>query len=157
MKTGTDGFPVCCTPTFPACCGQAFLPGGASRTVHSSLLLSGECWWASICERQPGGGEPPNTPLLPHCSQGKGLTQDLLMFVCVVCFCKLVSPTLFHRASEREGSKHSDEVLMITLGTCRIVEEACFLLSLNPSCRKECCKIRCRSGRSFTFVRALIS
>lgn len=62
-----------CILTFPACCGQAFLSGGASRTVHSSLLLSGECWWASICERQPGGGEPPNTPLTPHCSQGKGV------------------------------------------------------------------------------------
>lgn len=60
-------------PTFPACCGQAFLPGGASRTVHSSLLLSGECWWASICKWQPGEGKPPNTPLFPLCSQGKGL------------------------------------------------------------------------------------
>lgn len=34
---------LCCVLTFPACCGQAFFPGGASRTVHSSLLLSGEC------------------------------------------------------------------------------------------------------------------
>lgn len=38
-----------CVFTFPACWGQLFLSGGASRTVHSSLLLSGECWWASIC------------------------------------------------------------------------------------------------------------
>lgn len=29
--------------TFAACCRQVFLGGGASRTVHSSLLLSGEC------------------------------------------------------------------------------------------------------------------
>ena len=59
-------------PTFPACCGQAFLPGGASRTVHSSLLLSGECWWVSICERQPGGAEPPDTPFLRSALQPGG-------------------------------------------------------------------------------------
>lgn len=46
-----------CVLTFPACWGQLFLSGGASRTVHSSLLLSGECWWASIC--LPGGQDKP--------------------------------------------------------------------------------------------------
>lgn len=83
MKAQKNEARVCCVPTFPACCGQAFLPGGASRTVHSSLLLSGECWWASICE-----GEPPNTPLIPHCSQGKELTQGFPLSGCIVCFGK---------------------------------------------------------------------
>lgn len=96
---------VCCIPTFPACCGQAFLPGGASRTVHSSLLLSGECWWASISERQPGGCEPPNTPLIPHWSQGKGLDVQIQGFLRSVLFAFVNSlfDTLFHCPCKRKG------------------------------------------------------
>lgn len=52
-----------CVLTFPACWGQLFLSGGASRTVHSSLLLSGECWWASICLL--GGQDKPLNQLAP--------------------------------------------------------------------------------------------
>lgn len=38
-----DGPPQCPLRTLAACCRQVFLGGGASSTVHSSLLLSGEC------------------------------------------------------------------------------------------------------------------
>lgn len=108
------------------------MPGGASRTVHSSLLLSGECWWVSICKRQPGGGEPPSTPLIPHSSQGKGLEvqiQGFLLSVCVVCFSKLFDSHFIPLCNPEGGAKHSNELLMITLGTCWILGEAWFLLS----------------------------
>lgn len=107
----TEWSPICCIHTFPACCGQAFLPGGASRTVHSSLLLSGECWWASICEWQPGGGEPPNTPLLPHCSQGKGLIQDFLISVFVFFFCKLIVSHFIPLCMEIKGQNFQTNLL----------------------------------------------
>ncbi len=108
------------------------MPGGASRTVHSSLLLSGECWWVSICKRQPGEGEPPNPPLIPHSSQGKGLEvqiQGPLLSVCVVCFSKLLDSHFIPLCNPEGGAKYSNELLMITLGTCWILGETWFLLS----------------------------
>lgn len=83
-----------CYLTFPACCGQVFFPGGASRTVHSSLLLSGECWWASICEWQPGGDEPPNTPLIPRCGQGEG--RSSMFRSKSSCLCRLLCLNFFY-------------------------------------------------------------
>lgn len=126
-------------PTFPACCGQAFLPGGASRTVHSSLLLSGECWWASICGWQPGGGEPPNTPLIPHGSQGKGLdvqVQGFLLSACVGASVNSLFHTLFHCVFERNRPKHSNKLLMMTFGTRWISGWAWLLLSASAAKRK---------------------
>ena len=63
--------------TFPACCGQAFFPGGASRTVHSSLLLSGECWWASICE----GWTPEHAPYSTLWPGGGARRSDTRAFI----------------------------------------------------------------------------
>lgn len=115
---------LCCILTFPACWGQVFLPGGASRTVHSSLLLSGECWWASICERQRVGGEPPNTPLIPLYSQGKRRDVQIQWFLLpfsTVCFCKLLLSHFIPLFYWEKRVKH----LITAVSTCWVSGEAC--------------------------------